>query len=44
LELQSTTGSPRPRADLEQRLREAVRRENFALASILRDELRQISG
>lgn len=31
------------RADLEQRLREAVRRENFALASILRDELRQIS-
>jgi len=31
------------RADLEQRLRDAVRRENFALASILRDELRQIS-
>ena len=32
------------RADLEQRLRDAVRCENFALASILRDELRQISG
>jgi hypothetical protein len=31
------------RADLEQRLRDAVRCENFALASILRDELRQIS-
>lgn len=31
------------RADLEQRLRDAVRCENFALASILRDELRQLS-